>query len=105
MDLHPYAEELGLLALEILDDLGGDVDADLIGQRDRSHRVAKVGQRLVELHRVGTLLDQRHGLGDGGAEASVDIETGHVAHHHDRLALFDPDVDSRSDDLRGGALV
>mmetsp|Transcript_33007 Transcript_33007/g.80259 ORF Transcript_33007/g.80259 Transcript_33007/m.80259 type:complete len:665 (-) Transcript_33007:199-2193(-) len=102
---HAHAEELGLLALQVGDDVRRHVDAHLVAQRDAAHGVAEVSQRLVDLLGVNALVHHREELHDRRAEASVHVEAWHILDGDDRLALAQAHVDGGGGGGLGGLVV
>src|SRR4051794_30610883 len=89
--LHAIAER----AAEDLRDFRGDVDADFVEQRHRSHRHPEIDHRFVErLDRV-PFLEQKAGFVHVRPEDAIDDETGSVVAVDDGLAQLAREVRDR----------
>ena len=80
--LHAIAER----AAEDLGDFRGDVDADFVEQRHRSHRHPEVDHRFVERLDGVAFLEQEAGLVHVRPEDAIDDEAGAVVAVDDGLA-------------------
>ena len=87
---------------QVLADAPADVDAGDVLHPERSHRIAEVGERVVDLRDAGAFLEQQVRLAHVVREHAVGDESETVADDHANLVQLLRELQRRRDHLRAG---